>query len=462
MKTLSAKTWHDTLVARLGFNKDSMGQQKEGPSGVDSALHDANWVNKRSKIWHHLSPVKIPVLPILLSLLLFAVLASTVVILRESGVVPSWPMDQSFAEVADLRIGRQNGSWVFHYPNLQNSGGITSTLIAGLYKLVVPTSIHNLNWHIRIVAMIGYLASSTSLILVFLKRSSVRMVSFALIAASGYQFIQPSSELYAAALLCFFLVCAVQRSSIWLASLLLVGYGFCKVELILSSLVLAMYWFWTERHTPRRRLLIPLSYATWFGILLLPSIRFNGIQTLSGSRSWEAFKVKYTSLFHPHQISAPSNDPWSYSHETIDKIFPNSDHQIINIIRFYPRMYFDYLVLAFTQSLLNLVSGIKFLVIPAILDCIFSRAPSERLRFAAYALLIMIVFGLLPAAFMGFVHVRYVMRYFPLIVVTTLGFCLEGKQEPKWISPLAWGSAIATLILQVIWLPEVVEQSHFL
>ncbi len=64
--------------------------------------------------------------------------------------------------------------------------------------------------------------------------------------------------------------------------------------------------------------------------------------------------------------------------------------------------------------------------------------------------------------FMGFVHVRYVMRYFPLIVVVLLGVFLDERQDRAWIRPLVWASAIATLILQLIWLPKVVSQAHFL
>jgi hypothetical protein len=428
----------------------------------DSIASDSKSQAKKGGLRHHLTADERAGLAVLFGFLLFALLASAVTILRESGVVPPWPMDQSFAQVADLRIGRENGSWFFHYPNLQNSGGITSALIAGIYKLIVPTTNNNLNWHIRILAMAGYLISSALLILVLLRQSSVRLISFVLVAVSGYQFVQPSSELFAATLLCLFLVCAVQRSSVWLASLLLVGYGFCKVELILSSLVLAGYWFWIERRDPKRRLLIPLSYATWFGALLLPSLRLNGMQVLSGSRSWEAFKVKYTSLFHPHQLSAPSNDPWGYSHQTIDKIFPNTDHKIINVIRKYPRIYLDYLALALTQSVINIFSGIKLLAIPAALCLMAPRISTERLRFVAGGLLIMILFGLVPATFMGYVHVRYVMRYYPLIVVVILGLCLDSKQERAWVQPLVWLAAIGTLIMQIMFLPEIVQQSHHL
>lgn len=428
---------------------------------LDSVNTEGKKMNRIQLLWQNLKPDERLGLAVFFGLLLFALLASSLAILSQSGVVPPWPMDQSFAQWADLRIGRENGFWVFHYPNLQNSGGITSVLIAGIYKLIVPTRIDNLNWHIRILAMFGYLTASACLILVFLRKSSVRLISLVLVAASGYQFVQPSSELFAAALLCFFLVFVAQKSSVWLASLFLVGYGFCKVELILSSFVLAGYWSLRERDL-KRRLLIPVSYFAWFAALLLPSIYINGMQTLSGSRSWEAFKVKYTSLFHPHQLSAPSNDPWAYSHESINKIFPNNDQKIINVIRFYPRLYLDYLSLSLTQSLLNIINAIKFLVVPAFLCFAAPQFPSSRLRFASASLIIVILFGLFPALFMGFVHVRYVFRYFPLIVVVLFGLCLEGKVERPWVRPLIWLAAIATLSLQLIYLPKVFEQAHYL
>lgn len=76
---------------------------------------------------------------------------TAVLIFKDSGVVPPHPMDQSFAGTADVRIGRTNGHWFFHYPTLGYSGGITSSLIAGIYKLLIPTSPDTLNWHIRIL-----------------------------------------------------------------------------------------------------------------------------------------------------------------------------------------------------------------------------------------------------------------------------------------------------------------------
>jgi hypothetical protein len=85
---------------------------------------------------------------------------SMAVIFAGPGTPAAWPMDQSFASTADLHIGRPNVHWEFHYPYLQHSGDITSSVIAGLYKLLVPTTPSSLNWHIKILGMIGFLVSS--------------------------------------------------------------------------------------------------------------------------------------------------------------------------------------------------------------------------------------------------------------------------------------------------------------
>lgn len=74
----------------------------------------------------------------------------------------------------------------------------------------------------------------------------------------------------------------------------------------------------------------------------------------------------------------------------------------------------------------------------------------------------MVFFGLLPATFMGYIHMRYVMRYYPLIVAVLLGLFLDAKQDRAWVQPLVWVAAILTMILQVIFLPAVIQQSHYL
>jgi len=98
-----------------------------------------------------------------IAILVSAILISISVILKQSGVVPGAPMDQHFVETVNIQLLRSNGHWVFQYPNLQHAGGISSSLTAGLYKLIIPTTHENLNWHFRSFSMAALLISSFSL-----------------------------------------------------------------------------------------------------------------------------------------------------------------------------------------------------------------------------------------------------------------------------------------------------------
>jgi hypothetical protein len=147
-----------------------------------------------------------------IAILVAAILISISMILKENGVVPGAPMDQHFVETVNIQLHRTNGHWVFQYPNLQNAGGISSSLSAGLYKLIIPTNHENLNWHFRIFSMATLLISSFSLFQTAIPiNPRLRTAAFLIIATSGYQFLEPSSEVIAATFLNLFLI-AVLRS----------------------------------------------------------------------------------------------------------------------------------------------------------------------------------------------------------------------------------------------------------
>ncbi|MCS5698582.1 hypothetical protein NZK32_05945 [Cyanobium sp. FGCU-52] len=146
-----------------------------------------------------------------LTLLVASILISAGFILMDTGVVPGFPMDQHFVETVNLAPRYLSGKWAFQYPSLQNSGGITSSLIAGIYKIVVPTNLENLNWHIRIFAMATFLISTFMLIRTYISDRAVEILAFLIIASSGFQLLQPSSDLFAGTLLSLFFI-SVARS----------------------------------------------------------------------------------------------------------------------------------------------------------------------------------------------------------------------------------------------------------
>lgn len=90
--------------------------------------------------------------------------------------------------------------------------------------------------------MLPYRGSSFLLIRGFIQDGWARLLLFIFIATSGYQFIQPSSELIAESLLSMFFL--AQRNS-WplpMAAFLLAGFGFCKVELSIGVIAITAFW----------------------------------------------------------------------------------------------------------------------------------------------------------------------------------------------------------------------------
>jgi hypothetical protein len=217
-------------------------------------------------------------------------------------------MDQSFISTANLRLGRSNGSWIFQYPNIMFSGGITSSLIAGAYKLIVPTSPETINWHIRILAMTAYLTSSYLLILKIVRTTPLRALGFLTVATSALQFIQPSSELFAGSFLTMFLYAAISRWPFVISSLFLALFGLSKVEMSLAAIALALFWWVWEHRRGHQQAFRAFAYTVlWMVLFLIPSFIVRGANPQEMDRSMVAFIFTYAELFHPHQFVANSS-----------------------------------------------------------------------------------------------------------------------------------------------------------
>jgi len=262
---------------------------------------------------------------------------TVILIFMQSGVVPPHPQDQSFAGTADLRIRRVDGSWVFHYPTLGYSGGITSSLIAGIYKLIIPTTPDTLNWHIRILGSFVWLGSSLMLILGFIPTLPVRLLATLLVATSGYQFIQPTSELFAGGLFSLFIFASAKRWPYWLTALFLAAFGLAKVEMVAAAIFSAFAWWIWEWKKQRSKPYLALFWtALWFGIFLFPGFVVSGADPASLSRSVFCFKLSYVDLFSRHQFSGPlTADEVISSHSFADQVmarrFPGA-HSVPQVI----------------------------------------------------------------------------------------------------------------------------------
>jgi len=393
--------------------------------------------------------------------LVAAILISAAFILADSGIVPAAPMDQHFAETVNLQIRYSQGQWAFQYPALQNSGGITSSLIAGIYKLIIPTDHNNLNWHIRIVAMGSYLLSVFLLARSYIPSRTLRILAFLIVASSGFQLLQPSSDLFAAALLNGFLAGVQDRWPRVISALFLAGFGLTKVDMILAALALALLWFWWDRHKGRKDSVAgPILVLAWLLLLLLPAFVVTGANPLSGGRSTVAFLSAYGEFFGQHQFLIGSTPPLD---EAMQKAQANSfggAESFPAMVLRNPTLYADFVGVSAARSLPNLVHTFKLMLLPIGMIYWKQRQISAS-RFLLWAALIAAICVIVPAWLVIFVRIRYAAKCVAPLVVLALAGSLElNRTDPRMLR-LAWLCGIGTIAWQLFFFNDMAISSHF-
>jgi hypothetical protein len=397
--------------------------------------------------------------PLFLAGLAAALLISAAYVLRDSGAHLQHPMDQAFITAADLQISKENGNWIFRYPNLMFSGGISSSLVVGFYKLLIPTNPENLNWHIRILSMVCYLGSAFLLIGKLVNTTALRLLALAILATSGFQFIQPSSELLAASFLTMFLVAAFARWPLPLTSFFFAMFGLAKVEMLAAAIVMAgFWWLWESRRGHPHALWAPLLTAGWLGLFLLPGFFIQGANMKEMDRSMVAFMFTYVELFAPHQFTPSS--------QSIDEVITQvragrfeAANSVFQFIAQHPALYLDYLGVSAVRGLPNFIHTAKLMPIPM---AWVVASPSQRIRPLLVLLLLAGLFTLLPAWLFTYVRIRYLVKLFPAFIALTVAGCEELIPTRRWMSTLLWLSGIGTILWQLIYFNQVWRDSHWL
>jgi len=394
--------------------------------------------------------------------LIATVLISASFILSDSGVVPAHPMDQHFAETVDLHLTRSQGQWTFHYPSLQNSGGITSSLIAGAYKLLIPTTHENLNWHIRIFAMTTYLFSSFLLFRTFIANRFLQILAYLIIASSGFQFLQPSSDLFSGTLLSLFFIGATARwPRIW-TSFFLATFGLCKVDMILAAIVLAIFWYIWEKKSKQSQSERTLVFTLfWLAIFLMPGFILQGANPLGGSRSTTAFLSAYAEFFGYHQFQGLSvgSDLTKAIESSQANIFGGAE-SFVEIVRRHPILYFDFVGISAARSLPNIVNIFKFMLIPIVVVYLRQRDIKTH-RFLLWGSLIAAACVILPAWLVIYLRLRYAVKIaVPLIAIALAGSLELSRQDRRYVR-LAWACGIGSILWQLYWFRDMAMNSHW-
>ena len=389
-----------------------------------------------------------------ITILVAAILISISLILKQSGVVPGAPMDQHFVETVNIRLHRTNGHWVFQYPNLQNAGGITSSLTAGLYKLIIPTTHENLNWHFRIFSMATLLISSFSLFQTAIpKNPGLRTAAFLIIATSGFQFLEPTSEVVTATFLNLFLIAVLRAWPTIIAAFFLTLFGLGKVELTLGAVILSLLWLYWEYHQGKARSYLTIVYTgLWLGAFLLPAFLLQGANPLSGSRSSTAFLSAYSGFMRFHQFQRTTMTTDEAMNATIETIFANAATLPEMVVK-HPDLYFDYLGVSAARSIPNIINVFKFMLVPTAAVAIQWKRVREN-KFLLWAGLLAAACILLPSWLVIYVRMRYIAKVLPAIIAGTIAGSLElsrsNKLNNKGLLRVTWISAILTIIWQVV------------
>lgn len=394
-------------------------------------------------------------------LLVLSIILSAAFILRDTGVVPAFPMDQAFVEAANVRLYREAGHWVFQYPALQNSSGVTAYLIAGVYKLLIPTDPSNLNWHFRILAMLLYLCSSVFLIRSYIEDRWTRLLLFIIIATSGYQFIQPSSELIAGSLLAMTFIALRKSWPLALVAFFLALFGLCKVELVLGAVALAIFWaIWGNRNNETKPWRILPYTLGWMLLLILPGFLVEGASPLAGNRSYIAFIATYVELFGPHQFAGSNEIGADKSVELVRRNILGTSESVLMIALKHPLLYADFLGLQTIRSFIGTVQGLKFIILPFFL--VIARHSSLKIvRPFLIALLVVTILTLAPAWLLAYIRLRYWVKLFPVVLIIAAWGCMllgTNRNGPK---KLLWLCGIGTIIWQIFMLPGIWRYSHF-
>lgn len=228
--------------------------------------------------------------------LILSIVIYTCLILVGHGRAPAHPMDQSFVYV-DLHLYHNGTNWIFQYPHLTWSGGITGSLIIGLYKILIPTSVETLNWHVKIFSATLFLTSVFWLARAYKLDQLSQAAALAIVTSSGLLLLEPSTEVLAGAFLNFFAI-AIRYHQPIVQALLLAVFSLIKVGLLPVGIVVAAFWTMTSGLPSKARLAFLLAFAVSLAAFVTPAIYLYGHQDFSG-KSLEVFTHHYCQLFHP-------------------------------------------------------------------------------------------------------------------------------------------------------------------
>lgn len=340
------------------------------------------------------------------------------------------------------------------YPNI--SSGIVSHLLIGSYNFVVNPAGAAQNVHIKLLAMMLFMVSAFLLARSIFKNRLLTALFLVMLFASRYPFLWLSTELIVASLLFLALWSMVKRFHPALAALFLALLCFSKPEMALIAIVLLVYYGFRLRKTSRAIVILVAGFVVFSLLILAPGIVKQGSGYFSGAnRSMFSFGQHYAALFHRHQIAPDAPDPWDDYHKYLEANFKGAK-SIIDVITRHPLKYFDYVLLSFGHGMLKAAALLHILLF--LLGWMIYRYFRDKTKPVFAERLIFFSFiGYMPLFMLSYPHIRYLARYYPLVLILVLMFLKRlavdrdtGDTEPKPVLVIAIGVFILAVIINLI------------
>jgi hypothetical protein len=315
----------------------------------------------------------------------------------------------------------------------------------------VPTSPETLNWHVKIFAAVGFLVSLFWLAKTYLRNWLDQVAILSIAITSGLLYLEPSTELFAAASLNLFAVAIHSDRRTLLQALSLAVFSLIKIELLPIGAMVAIFWMVTSQQSIRRRLAFLLSFGLTVAALIALSIHFHGYQKVFLGHEMNAFEWHYCYLFH-----GDAETP------CLARDMPDV-RTVIDIVRNHTEQYLSFVWASLLQSAHYILLTLNLLVlsVPLLIAHAF-RLGENGDRVISRLTLLVLVMTCTIATVVAFVHPRYLTRVFGLLLVASALALREtaAKQRQQRLNVLVLVLTIIIAVLNLMQLSTFLAEPH--
>ena len=338
--------------------------------------------------------------------------------------------------------------------------GITTCLIFEIYKFVVHPPLEFINTHMRILVMLLYVASSYLLAITILKEKKYIYLFVLFLFSSRLPYLWLSRELIYGFFLCLAILAFLKKWHPVLTSILLVCLAHAKPELVLVSV--AFFVVLVEQYFRQRKTCfwVVFIFVGLNFLFLLPEITNHRIGHL-GDRSFDSFGQHYADLFHKHQLT-PLSDSFHESKDYIKVIFPKAK-TMSDIILHYPSQYYDFLFLSLAHGFKRTVFLFHILLLFVFIIFRYRRLDGGNNDLFQKLFFLSLV-GYIPLILFSYPHVRYMARYYPIVIIFILSFVenFDGtKIQKKFVSGVLYAALGVNIFCFIYTLPQLTSMNYW-